>query len=500
MKIRTFIRKAALIAVLPLASQAVPLPFQTPTSQDAGTSPRGLAVGSLLGNGSQQLAVANFGSHTFIGLSTPVSLTHAQDSTVQVFGLNGSALSPIATIPTAQSPRGLAILDAQSTGKGLLFVTAYEADRLQVFQWGRGSFRQVDEAPTLKMPVGVAAGRTRRDGTDFVAVADYGAGQVSLFPLKDGKLGQRTDIPVPGGPVQLAVGDLTGDGSGQIAVVCMNANQVVILSASNADPSSFAVTRTLELPPGGSPSDLHLADLNGDGRSDLVLADFTKNNVQVFLQQADGSLDPQLPLSTTGQHPNGLTVADLDGDKDLEILVANRDSDTIDVFDALNGTYALEGTLTVAEGQDHSFGPVELAVMKGQDGAALVTTHMRTNSLKVVPLTLVAPTPTPDALAHGSHDRFSDETTYFYPNPARGGSVKLHFDLPGPSNVSVQVFDLTGTLVWDRTLPASATVAGENSVDWDLTNQAGQALASGSYIGRFTVDGVSFTRKLAVIH
>jgi flagellar hook assembly protein FlgD len=103
-------------------------------------------------------------------------------------------------------------------------------------------------------------------------------------------------------------------------------------------------------------------------------------------------------------------------------------------------------------------------------------------------------------LGHGTATQFTAETTYFYPNPAKGGSVKLHFDLPGPSDVTLQVFDLTGTLVWSQTLTASQTTAGENSLDWDLTNKAGQALASGSYIGRFTVGGVSFTKKLAVIH
>jgi hypothetical protein len=446
------------------------------------------------------LAVANFGSGTFIGQTTAVSVLDPKNSTVQVFGLTGGTLNSIATIPTAASPRGLAIFDAETNGKGVLFVTAYDANLLQAFQWERSGFKKLDEAPTLKMPVGVAAGAVRHGGVPFAAVADYGADQVSIFTLSNGKFGKRTDIPVPGGPVQLAVGDLTGNGSNQIAVVCMNSNKVVILSASSEDPSTFAVSRTLDLPPGGSPADLRLADLNGDGRTDLVLADFSKNTLQIFLQQGDGSLSAQTPLSTSGQHPNGLTVADLDGDNVPEIIVANRDSDTIDIFASQSGVFTLSQTLTVDNGTNHGFGPVELAVLKTPNGRTLVASHMRTNSLKVVSLNFLEPTPTPGTLGHGTTTQFTGETTYFYPNPAKGGSVKLHFDLPAPSEVDVQVFDLTGALVWSETLTAAQTAAGENNVDWDLTNKAGQPLASGSYIGRFTVGGVSFTKKLAVIH
>lgn len=500
MKSTFSIKKAVLIAALPLGLYAAPVAFQTPTSQDAGTSPRGLAVGSLLGNGSQQLAVANFGSGTFIGQSTPVSQLNPKNSSLQVFGLQGGDLDLLATLPAASSPRGLAIFDVDGGGIGTLFVTAYDANLLQAFQWEHGGFRKLDEAPTLKMPVGVAAGTVKRGGKPFVVVADHGADQVSVFALSNGKLGKRTDIAVPGGPVQLAVGNLSGTPSNQIAVVCMNSDKVVLLSASTDDPSSYAVSSTLDLPPGGSPADLRLADLNGDGRTDMVLGDFSKNALLIFLQQADGSLAAQTPLSTTGQHPNGLTVADLDGDGTPEVLVANRDSDTIDIFDSLNGVFTLAQTLTLDNGTNHGFGPVELALVKGSGpGQALVATHMRSNSVRVVPLDLVVPTPTP-VTGHGTSYVFSGETTYFYPNPAKNGSVKLHFDLPAPSKAMIQVFDLTGTLVWSLDLNASQTTAGENNVDWDLTNQAGQALASGSYIGRFTVGGVSFTKKLAVIH
>jgi len=469
-------------------------------SQDAGNNPRGLAVGDLLGNGSEQLAVANFGSPTFIGTAPPGAAS--QNSNVQVFNYGSAGLALAATIPTASSPRGLAVFDLTGKGRGDLLVTTYGAGLLQVFGKDGSGFVKEDEAPTGAMPVGVAAGTTRGGSTVFAAVADFGSNQVSLYPVANGKFGKRVDVAVDAGPVQLAVGNL-GGAYHSIAVVCMGAGKIDILAPKSSDPSTYAVTSTLSLPSGSSPSDLRLADLNGDGKVDIVVADFANNNIQIFLQGASGSFTAQAPLATSGQHPNGLTVGDLDGDGKPEILAANRDSDSLDVF-SLNGTqYQLTQTVSLGDGNKAGLGPVEVALLgsKGRGARLLATTHMRSNSLRTV--TFELPTPTPDPAAGDSVKTarpFSADTTYCYPNPVHGGPVKFHFDLIAPTQVDIQVYDVTGTLVFSESLSPSQTMAGENNVDWNLQNQAGSALASGTYVCRISAEGQSVVRKVSVIH
>ena len=476
--------------------------FQPAVSLGTGISPRGVATGDVFGNGNKDLIVANFGSPTFIGQSTPASILSLGNSSLQIFVPSASGLVLGATIPTGFSPRGLSTFKLKGEADDIL-VTNYDANLLQIFGWQGGKFAKMDEAPTLNMPVGVAAGFTRSGGVPFVVVANYGANSLSIYPVKNGKLGKRTDIPVDGGPTQVAIGDLSGSGFNEIAVVCLPADKIDLLAVKSDDPSTYAPLPSINLPAGSSPSDIKLADFNHNGKTDMVVSDFSTNSITVYLQQAGGTLLAQAPLATSGSHPNGLTVADLTGQGTPDIIVANRDSNSLDIFQWSGLQFALSQTLKVSQDAAVTFGPVEVAALDvtGQGNMALATSHMSSNSLKVLAMNLVAqPTPTPLIGSRSNGGSFSADTTYCYPNPARGGDVKFSFELPSPSSVEIRVFDITGGAVWSETLQASQMQAGTNDVDWNLTNQGGQKLASGLYIYSVTVGGQSVTHKLAVIH
>ncbi len=486
-------------AGLPGFDPAQPLP--------TGISPRGIAVGNVLGNGSQAVVVANFGSPTFIGQSTPASLLNPANSTLSVFLTSPQGLQLSATIPTASSPRGLSLLDPGNQNRQSIFVTAYDANLLQVFNWLGGQWIKTDEAPTLTMPVGVATGFVRPGGTPLVAVADYGSNMLSLFSFKGMRLGPRFDVPVDGGPTQVAIGDLNGSGTNQVAVVCLASHKIDFLSGVVGDPaeglSSVTVTQTLSLPEGSSPADLKIADLNNDGRQDLVVADFSGNEVYIYLQQKDGTLLAQPALATSGSHPNGLTVADLDGSGNKDIIVANRDSESIDIFQPVGGQYQLTQTLKTSADPVGSFGPVEVGVLDTREAGRqdLVATHMRSNTLQVLDqdAPLAAPTPTAGVGSSGNWRlSFSDQTTFCYPNPCHEGPVKFSFNLSAPSNVLFEVFDLSGERVWSQTVEEGQTQSGLNTFSWGATNQSGQTLATGLYVYRISVGDQAVTKKLAL--
>jgi len=467
-----------------------------PESLPVGVSPRGLALGVPFQNGKVGLVVANCGAPTFIGQATGPAQLDPSNSTLQIFTSSPTGLRLEATLPTALSPRGVELFDLDGNGTQEILVTAYEGGVLQVFSHQQGNFVKVEEVDGLRMPVGVSAGRSRPSGPNFVVVADHGSDRLVIFRVQEGRLGKRVDVPVGRGPVQAAFGDLDGDGEREVAVACLGSGRVDIVELGPGDP---VLSRSISFTEGSSPSDLEVADLDRDGREDLIISDFSKNGVRILLQE-EGLLVERPFLGTSGTHPNGLTVTDLEGDGELEILVPNRDSDSIDLFRKEGGAYRLSETFSTSSETGQSFGPVELRVLD-LDGDAqmdLVATHMRSGSLKVFRGRADDKTSQVHSASVGKGTPFSSETTRAEPNPS-SGDVSFVFSLTGPTAVKIRIFDIAGTLVWTRSLGESETHAGENRVLWKGRNRDENKVASGLYLCLISATGRTVTKKVAII-
>jgi hypothetical protein len=82
---------------------------------------------------------------------------------------------------------------------------------------------------------------------------------------------------------------------------------------------------------GESTQSVVIADVNGDGRADLVAANFGSNTVSVLLGAGDGSFAQKSDFQT-GACPFGLAVGDLDGDGRPDLAVANNCDGTVSVL------------------------------------------------------------------------------------------------------------------------------------------------------------------------
>ncbi len=81
------------------------------------------------------------------------------------------------------------------------------------------------------------------------------------------------------------------------------------------------------------------ADLDRDGRLDLVVTDPFGNN-RIFLQRADGSFERLDPCGLEGVPGMGLSLADLDNDGDVDVFLSSYDPDLIGLNDG-TGRFAL---------------------------------------------------------------------------------------------------------------------------------------------------------------
>ena len=82
------------------------------------------------------------------------------------------------------------------------------------------------------------------------------------------------------------------------------------------------------------------------------------------------------------------------------------------------------------------------------------------------------------------------------PNPFNP-QTEIRFVLPGPTTVSLSVYDVRGVLV--RNLVTGLASAGENLVRWDGRDDRGNPVASGVYVCRLRVGKETLTRRMVLI-
>jgi FG-GAP-like repeat/FG-GAP repeat len=171
------------------------------------------------------------------------------------------------------------------------------------------------------------------------ASCNVGAPQGSLFR-------QGVVIALPNKPSNVALADLNKDGRLDLIVASEEARSIDVLFGEKADvPFRAATAQTSKLPE--IPGELVLGDVNGDGRLDLAMDYHDSYNVTLLLGQANGgfALAPNSPIvMKQGQHPHthGLGMGDLNGDGKLDLAsVNNADNDISLAFGDGRGGFTL---------------------------------------------------------------------------------------------------------------------------------------------------------------
>jgi hypothetical protein len=304
-----------------------------------------------------------------------------------------SGLAPAVTIPLGFIPAALVTGDFNGDGNLDLAVLDAATDTIHVYLGdGRGGF--------------VAKHNVGANGKVIPLLAGPGASGLTV-----------ADVAGPGGGPPDGIPDLlVGDGFGDVLTLVGNgdgtfsplaeADTVPLVAPTPddvvlADPVADRVASAVRLPgtttfTAGTflqdrrngllaPDALALADLNGDGLPDLVVADGGANSVLVYPGQPGGGFADQ-PLSfPVGTDPVGVTVSDLNGDGILDLAVSDQGSNDVAVLFGLGAGAAW--TLVPGPRLAAGRGPIATAVedVTGDGIADLVVTNGQAGTLSVLP-------------------------------------------------------------------------------------------------------------------
>ena len=333
--------------------------FATKENLTTGRSPYSVSTGDLDGDGKIDLAVAN-----------------ASSNTVSVFR-NTSSSSTVSfaaklDFTTGNTPVSVSICDLNGDFRLDLVVANTNSNTVSVFRnsggSGRISFDTKVDFTTGTNPSSVSTGDFNGDGKLDLAISNRGSNSVSVFRNTISSSGgtisfaAKVDYSTGINPQSVSTGDLDGDGKTDIAIANYGSDSVSVFSnTSNSGTISFAAK--VDFITGTNPNSISIGDLDVDGKLDLAIVNATSSSVSVFRNtSSSGTISFANKVDFTLFGPISVSIGNLDGDSKPD-LAASSSSGFVYVFrnTSSSGTisFATRVDFTTEESRGISIGDLD---------------------------------------------------------------------------------------------------------------------------------------------
>jgi len=265
--------------------------------------------------------------------------------------------APGSPFPCGSQPNDFAIADFNRDGHPDLAVVNTQTPFISVFAGdGRGGFRPAAGSPvrteSYPHPHGVVAGNFSSRGAIDLMTDSWGRNQIEM--LKGNGRGGFVPGPffdVGKRPYQrLRTADLNSDGKPDIVTTNLDGDSVTVLLGDGH--GGFREAPRSPFPTAPAPWEVAIADVNRDGKPDLVVIPYDRDartrggaaNVSVLLGDGTGRFAPlagsPFPLGACAQ-PTQVAAADLTGGRLLDIAVTCVNSGQLAILTSDGGGYRL---------------------------------------------------------------------------------------------------------------------------------------------------------------
>jgi FG-GAP-like repeat/Domain of unknown function DUF11 len=289
---------------------AAPVRYASPT----GADPDSVAIGDITGDGRKDVVVG-IGSGVEVypqlaagGLGAPAFTATSDSQKIRLGRLDGNST-----------------LDVAGVGWGTNTVTV-------LLNNGLGGFGAPVQYPAQHAGYeDLEAGDVTGDGRDDIVVMSgqlYAVPNISVLPqLTSGGFGPAatysvgTNVNTQG----IGLGDVTGDGRNDV-VASYGGNRPSSFITVFAQKPSGTLAAPVAYPSYDIPEPVDVADVDGDARKDVVTLHGGWNNAGVYRQSASGGLAVEelyaIPYASH-YNPHGLAVGDVSGDGRADVVEAD---------------------------------------------------------------------------------------------------------------------------------------------------------------------------------
>jgi hypothetical protein len=333
---------AAGVALAPAASaQAVTPAFTGPTKLNTGPRPAFVTTADVDGDGRLDLVTANAGTATRpSGHSVLLNRTTA--------GATTPRFSAAASFPGGNAPVAVTAADLNADGRPDLITANLNGKSTGNYSVLMNTTAAGAAAPSFSgpaffgtnaNPAAVTTADVNGDGRPDVIGTEFLGNNKADVLLNTTAAGAAkpnfaTPKPFPVGafPSAVAAADVNGDGRPDIVTAGSPTNTTgavsVLLNTTAKGAATASFGAVAGFPAGNHPYALVAADLNADGRPDFATANAGSkgpggNSVLVNRTTAGAPLLGPAAAFATGNAPTGLTAADLDGDRRPDLISAN---------------------------------------------------------------------------------------------------------------------------------------------------------------------------------